>query len=203
MDINMANKNKKNQINKLKNRINDLMNHHIWPPIVLDDACVTKNSLDHYKPMSFYDDVVIQEKENNMQYVTLDMVPCPPARTRDEAKDYSAYRIGDIASDKRREARAFYGVDGIFPKTSVEMTQWLKDGNYRIDAQPADAEEDDYFDWSDSFHWGKDKPDRKAYEAELAAIDVAHIAAKDVISIMTDEKARLAAVQDFKAQTFH
>ena len=51
--------------------------------------------------------------------------------------------------------------------------------------------------------WGDKKADREGYEKAKKVLQAAYIAARDIISVKSDENERLKALQDFRNYTIH
>ena len=129
----------------------------------------------------------------------------------DTAKDYILRHLHDIRYEHSRALERHFQPYGKAPKTLKEMKAWIKSGDYRViepkyasdDEEYDEDDEDRYFDWTDAFKWGKDKPDLKAYETAKKALEDRHQEVIDTVSILTDETTRLKVLRDYRTATFH
>lgn len=123
----------------------------------------------------------------------------------DETLRYVTRRLQDISWAKQQDLITHFKVNGIKPKSVKETKEWLKSGNYRIEVPKGfdEDEEGHFFYWRDFFSWGKEEPNLDAYAEACAKLEKAHQAAKDTVSIVTDEQTRLKTVKDFQDAKFH
>ena len=146
------------------------------------------------------------QKENTMAYANSTAAITVAAAPVDEAKRYLADRLRSIWYDKRVVVGEIF--KPLIPKSGKEALKWLKDGNYHLDQRTLkdieeedDEDEDRLFDnyaFLHAFNWGKTPLDHKARDKAYADLDVAYTKAKDVVEVVTDETARLAALREFE-----
>lgn len=128
------------------------------------------------------------------------------AASVDEAKRYLNQRVRDIRYAKRSEIGEIFSLP--IPKNVKEAMKWLKDGNYHFDKhtqkrwdEEVEDDEDYGFDsytFKHAFNWGKTPVDVKARDKAYLDLEVAATKAYDVIEVVTDETARLAALREFE-----
>jgi len=123
----------------------------------------------------------------------------------DEARDYLLHRLYDVRCTHYEKLHKDFNTDGFRPKDAKEMAKWLKEGFYTVKTPKEDDEDeaDGYFYWDTYFSWGKEKPDMKGYRAASVKLEEKYEDAKTTVYVVTDEAARLKALEDFKAATFH
>lgn len=137
-----------------------------------------------------------KEKEDNMYNSAQATIAV--SAVKDTALDYIQNRLKSISWDKVEDLNNAFAPP--YPKNRKQATEWIKEGNFRIDETP---DEDDCWDYTEPFNWGKVAPDMKAKRVALEAIAKALQDAFDVVSVKTDEDVRLKVLQDFESATFH
>lgn len=155
-----------------------------------------------FRPIEFVslDTLTVSNDNNNAQECNM----CYETKQPDAAKDYILLHLSDLRYTKRQELEKQFGLYGLSPSSFKELKEWLKSGNYRINDEPEDFDEDeDGFYWQDAFRWGKDKPDHKAYKAAQKKLEEKYQEVLDLVSILTDEEKRLEALRNFRSATFH
>jgi hypothetical protein len=110
--------------------------------------------------------------------------------TGDPSLNYLRDRLSNEFYSKR--SKVFDAFRRIYPKDKSEAEKWFAEGNFHVEIESeGDAPE---------LEWGP-KKDLKKREAMLAELDKAYTDAKDTVSILTDETARLKALKDFESFT--
>lgn len=123
---------------------------------------------------------------------------------KDPTLNYLQRRLQDIRHEHQEVLNNHFQIHGIRPKSAKEMREWLKSGNYRIELPKSlDEEDENSFYWSEVFQWGKTGPDSKAWNKGYDKLSESYKSTLDTITIVTDEAARLKALEDFKGMKFH
>jgi hypothetical protein len=122
-----------------------------------------------------------KEQERPMR-ATIDMAG-------DASKDYVLQRLDRLKWTKECEISKKFSAP--YPKTLKEAKKWLTEGFLHFEQ---DDEETDYYG---GWEWGKDNTKERnlAYEA----LNKAYQDAKDTVSVLSDEQARLKALKDFES----
>lgn len=116
----------------------------------------------------------------------------------DNSKDYVLRRLENLLWTKRNEIYSEY--EEVSPKTLKEAREWLKSGNVRLSS--VDDMSDDCFYVGDLM-WGKTAPDYKKRDERVRRLEAAHVAAKDVVCVLSDEATRLKTLQEFESLTIN
>src|SRR6185312_5827603 len=185
------------------------MNYSFYDIVVKYDTITTDQLLskDYLVPLEAQSPQ--KKKENPMAYAqstaAITVTPAPV----DEAKKYLLNRLENLFWEKDRELDKLYSPPT--PKSAKEALKWLQDGNFHVSKSfmkrmDADIDEDDdsysdhhafmsYEFMNYGVQWGKTEPDYKARIASYDKLKAAHQKAKDEISVLTDETARLEALR--------
>lgn len=111
-------------------------------------------------------------------------------------------RIRDIACEKDEELERFFGLkDDAAPKTVNEIIERIKAGKFTIDEDKGDKQGYgplNYLNWRDP----SKKKDQAGYNAAVIKLRAAQEEATDLVTFKTVDEG-FAALQAFKAQTFH
>lgn len=116
--------------------------------------------------------------------------------TGDASKDYIAGRLANLCWTK--EKAIYTAFESPHPKDAKEAKKWAAEGNFHIKTYDGLDDEDNHGSWD--FEWGPEQDYTKRTE-QLATLNKAMIDAKDTVSILTDETARLKALKDFESFT--
>lgn len=128
---------------------------------------------------------------------------------RDESKIYLLDRLRVIRQGFRGKIAELFAP--LHPKNRTEAMKWMKEGNYhfsksflkKASLDTADEEDDEnYFDnylLFEGMLWGKKEYDDKACLAAYDTLETAYRKAVDIVTVLTDEAKRLAALHEFEA----
>lgn len=142
-----------------------------------------------------------QEKETNMYaQATVQM---------DNSLDYINRRLKEIRDAKANEAYKTFRMNDDGPRTIKELKAALKAGDYKIQlyryAKHNDDEDEETLDFTDrGYNWTsmflfKSNKDEKGYHAYRDELNAAYQKTRDHVTIVTDEKSRLKALEEFQA----
>lgn len=137
-----------------------------------------------------------------------DPVPYPvkkagqaPCKKEEKGNKMDTYYINDRLYEtfykKEHDARATFHLDNDpAPQTAAELVKRIQDGKFVLP-----SEKDDYSPRCIVWRDPAVTADKEGFKAYQKALNEAHQKAKDIVNIVSDEQARLKALQDFEAWT--
>jgi hypothetical protein len=179
-------------------------NFHIGQPIEFQSLCVPSISFaDCEKQTVSYTPIVQQEKEYNMAYSTNNL--SIKAEEIDTSRAYALDSLSDVMNDRIHTLNEKFFIIRPHPKTWEEAYKWYEEGYFILDHDlgPESTKSSYSYGFFDLIQWGDKKADREGYEKAKKVLQAAYIAARDIISVKSDENERLKALQDFRNYTIH
>lgn len=117
---------------------------------------------------------------------------------------YALDNLEIVRSLKLNDLREKFFISRPSPKTWEEAFKWYNEGYFVVahDATPETVKSRYHGGFFDYVQWGNKKPDQEGFAKASSTLATAYTAAEDIIAL-SDNAARLKALQDFRSYTIH